>query len=56
MPNIHPLRQDDNALSEDLLIDMVEIFKAISDPTRAQLLFLLTAASTASTTWPSMLR
>jgi DNA-binding transcriptional ArsR family regulator len=43
MPTIHPPPENLDALPDELLTDVVEIFKAISDPTRAQLLFLLTA-------------
>ena len=43
MPNTHPLRRENGTLPDDLLVDVVEVFKAIGDPTRAQLLFLLTS-------------
>ena len=42
MPDAHLLRQQDGTLPGDVLGDIVEIFKALSDPTRAQLVFLLT--------------
>lgn len=42
MPNIHAIRDVNGALDENVLVDVVEIFKALSDPTRAQLVFLLT--------------
>jgi DNA-binding transcriptional ArsR family regulator len=41
MPKQHPVLVSDDALPDDLLIDVVEIFKALSDPTRAQLINLL---------------
>jgi DNA-binding transcriptional ArsR family regulator len=39
---IHDITQDSSLLPEDLLIDIVATFKALSDPTRAQLIYLLT--------------
>lgn len=42
MPDSHPIRKTDGTLDADLLVDVVEIFKALSDPTRAQIVFLLT--------------
>ncbi len=42
MPKIHAIRDAAGALDENVLVDVVEIFKALSDPTRAQLVFLLT--------------
>ncbi len=42
MPDAHLLRQQDGTLPGDVLVDIVGIFKALSDPTRAQLVFLLT--------------
>jgi DNA-binding transcriptional ArsR family regulator len=42
MPKQHPVLVNSNALADDLLVDVVEIFKALSDPTRAQLINLLT--------------
>lgn len=42
MPSQHPIRQANGGLPGDLLIDVVEIFKALSDPTRAQLVYVLT--------------
>ena len=42
MPNRHAALLNADALQEDLLVDIVEIFKALSDTTRAQLIYLLT--------------
>ena len=42
MPNHHSVLFSADALPDDLLIDVVEIFKALGDPTRAQLINLLT--------------
>jgi DNA-binding transcriptional ArsR family regulator len=42
MPDRHAALLNADALQEDLLIDVVEIFKALSDTTRAQLIYLLT--------------
>lgn len=42
MPDRHPIRQADGTLPGDLLFDVVEVFKALSDPTRAQIIFVLT--------------
>jgi DNA-binding transcriptional ArsR family regulator len=42
MPEQHPTRQANGGLPDDLLRDVVEIFKALSDPTRAQLIYMLT--------------
>jgi DNA-binding transcriptional ArsR family regulator len=42
VPETHLLLQNPQGLPEDLLHDIVEIFKALSDPTRAQLVYLLT--------------
>jgi DNA-binding transcriptional ArsR family regulator len=42
MPKDHVLRQDLQGLPEELLYDIVETFKALSDPTRAQIVYLLT--------------
>jgi DNA-binding transcriptional ArsR family regulator len=42
MPTRHELSASEDALPDDLLVDIVEIFKALSDPTRAQLIYLLT--------------
>lgn len=38
----HSVQAETQCLPEDLLIDVVETFKALSDPTRAQLVYLLT--------------
>jgi DNA-binding transcriptional ArsR family regulator len=42
MPREHPAQDGVQTLSDDLLADIVETFKALSDPTRAQLIYLLT--------------
>ncbi|MDT8305848.1 MAG: metalloregulator ArsR/SmtB family transcription factor [Anaerolineae bacterium] len=42
MPTSHIVRDGPQGLPEDLLEEMVETFKALSDPTRAQIIFLLT--------------
>jgi DNA-binding transcriptional ArsR family regulator len=42
MSNRHPIRTLEDGLSSELLAEMVEIFKALSDPTRAQLVYVLT--------------
>jgi DNA-binding transcriptional ArsR family regulator len=42
MPKQHAVLSSADALPDDLLVDVVEIFKALSDPTRAQLINLLT--------------
>jgi ArsR family transcriptional regulator, lead/cadmium/zinc/bismuth-responsive transcriptional repressor len=42
MPDQHPALVGVQTLPADLLADVVETFKAISDPTRAQLVYLLT--------------
>jgi DNA-binding transcriptional ArsR family regulator len=42
MSNRHAALLNVDALQEDLLVDVVEIFKALSDTTRAQLIYLLT--------------
>jgi len=42
MPQNHPLQTQSKGLPEDLLADVVATFKALSDPTRAQLVYLLT--------------
>jgi DNA-binding transcriptional ArsR family regulator len=42
IPDRHAALLNADALQEDLLIDVVEIFKALSDTTRAQLIYLLT--------------
>ena len=42
MPHQHHLQTETESLPEDLLKDIVETFKALSDPTRAQLIYLLT--------------
>jgi DNA-binding transcriptional ArsR family regulator len=42
MHNRHAALLNTDALPEDLLDDVVEIFKALSDSTRAQLIYLLT--------------
>ena len=42
MPQQHPALIGVQILSADMLTDIVEIFKALSDTTRAQLVYLLT--------------
>jgi DNA-binding transcriptional ArsR family regulator len=42
MTEKHEIHEEEHGLPEGLLLDVVEIFKALSDPTRAQLLYLLT--------------
>lgn len=42
MPKIHDVLNAAEGLPEDLLNSIVETFKALSDPTRAQIVFLLT--------------
>lgn len=42
MTKAHSIQEDRPGLPEDLLSDVVETFKSLSDPTRAQLVFLLT--------------
>ena len=43
MPQEHPAECIGGPLPDDLLADVVETFRALSDPTRAQLVYLLTA-------------
>lgn len=38
----HIIQDERKGLPEDLLSDVVETFKALSDPTRAQIIYLLT--------------
>ena len=42
MPQHQLIQQNAQALPDDLLVDVVETFKALSDGTRAQLVYLLT--------------
>ncbi len=42
MPELHPLQHANQALPADLLADVTELFKVLGDPTRAQLIYLLT--------------
>ena len=42
MSQQHSTQQEASALSEELLAEVVRTFKALSDPTRAQLIYLLT--------------
>ena len=42
MPRNHALETKSPGLPDDLLADVVDTFKALSDPTRAQLVYLLT--------------
>lgn len=42
MPQQHEITDQPQGLPEDVLADVVATFKALSDPTRAQLVYLLT--------------
>lgn len=42
MPTQHAVQSALHTLPEDLLAEIVETFKALSDPTRAQLIYVLT--------------
>lgn len=42
MPKTHDILSNANGLPKDLLDAIVDTFKALSDPTRAQIVFLLT--------------
>lgn len=42
MSHNHDIQTKSETLPQDLLTDIVETFKALSDPTRAQLIYLLT--------------
>ena len=42
MSNRHVTHDVNGAMDSNVLFDVVEIFKSLSDPTRAQLVFLLT--------------
>ena len=42
MPNQHSIQTKEQGLPADLLADVAETFKALSDPNRAQLVYLLT--------------
>ncbi|MAU00718.1 MAG: transcriptional regulator [Anaerolineaceae bacterium] len=42
MPQQHPITDQPQGLPEDILADVVATFKALSDATRAQLVYLLT--------------
>jgi DNA-binding transcriptional ArsR family regulator len=42
MPNRHLIRRANGSLPDDLLVDVVDIFRALSNPTRAQLIYVLT--------------
>lgn len=42
MPKQHPIAHGAHGLPEHALREVVKLFKALSDPTRAQLIFLLT--------------
>ncbi len=42
MPQQHEITEQPQGLPEDILADVVATFKALSDPTRAQLVYLLT--------------
>ncbi len=43
MPQQHALQTETEPLPAEILIDVVATFKALSDPTRAQLIYLLTS-------------
>ncbi|MCB0112673.1 MAG: winged helix-turn-helix transcriptional regulator [Caldilineaceae bacterium] len=42
MPQSHPTQTESRTLPQDLLADVAETFHALGDPTRAQLIYLLT--------------
>ncbi len=42
MPESHDIQHDSSGLPEEMLEEVVSTFKALSDPTRAQLVYLLT--------------
>jgi ArsR family transcriptional regulator, lead/cadmium/zinc/bismuth-responsive transcriptional repressor len=42
MPPQHSVQSESNTLPADLLVEVVETFKALSDGTRAQLIYVLT--------------
>ncbi len=42
MPQSHDIQHDSSGLPEEMLGEVVATFKALSDPTRAQLVYLLT--------------
>jgi DNA-binding transcriptional ArsR family regulator len=42
MPKSHDIQHDSSGLPEEMLEEVVATFKALSDPTRAQLVYLLT--------------
>lgn len=42
MTKVHDGHKEPLGLPEDLLVEVVETFKALSDPTRAQIVYLLT--------------
>ena len=42
MPESHDIQHDSSGLPEEMLEEVVATFKALSDPTRAQLVYLLT--------------
>jgi DNA-binding transcriptional ArsR family regulator len=45
MPDEHPIQHATTQLPEPVLHDVVAMFKALSDPTRAQLIYVLTHRS-----------
>jgi DNA-binding transcriptional ArsR family regulator len=45
MPDHHPLQHTTTQLPEPILHDVVAMFKALSDPTRTQLIYVLTHRS-----------
>lgn len=42
MPKKHVIQHDSHGLPEELLVELTAIFKALSDPTRTQIVYLLT--------------
>lgn len=42
MPEKHEIHHDSSGLPEEMLLELVATFKVLSDPTRAQLVYLLT--------------
>jgi len=42
MPERHDIRHDSHGLPEEMLEEVVATFKALSDPTRAQIIYILT--------------
>ncbi len=42
MPRKHDIPHDSRGLPEEMLVDLADVFKALSDPTRTQIIYLLT--------------